>query len=131
MPPKRSITLTPAELRLMRVLWSRGESTVADMVAATADERALAYTSVLTTIRILEEKGYARHRRDGARYVYLPRASRKAASRSALKRIVSTFFRGSIAQAMAALLETSDTELSKAELENLQQIINQTKKEGR
>ncbi|MGA9667681.1 MAG: BlaI/MecI/CopY family transcriptional regulator, partial [Terracidiphilus sp.] len=48
MPPKRSITLTQAELRLMRVLWVRGESTVADMVTATADEAPLAYTSVLT-----------------------------------------------------------------------------------
>jgi len=69
MPPKRSITLTPAELRLMRVLWSRGESTVSDMVAATADEGPLAYTSVLTTIRILENKGYVNHRQEGRAFL--------------------------------------------------------------
>ena len=65
MPPKPSNTLTKAELRLMRVLWTRGESTVADMVSATAAEGELAYTSVLTTIRILETKGYVIHRQEG------------------------------------------------------------------
>ena len=55
MPPQRSITLTPAELKLMRVLWQRGESAVSDMVLQV---KPLAYTSVLTTIRVLESKGY-------------------------------------------------------------------------
>ena len=64
MPPKPSNTLTPAELRLMKVLWERGESTVAEMVTATADDGELAYTSVLTTIRILETKGYVMHRQE-------------------------------------------------------------------
>ena len=82
-------------------------------------------------MRILEEKGHVRHRPEGARYVYQPRESRATASRSALKRLVSTFFQGSVTQAMAALLETADTQLSEAELGNLQQIIKQAKKEGR
>jgi predicted transcriptional regulator len=56
MPPKRSITLTEAELRLMRILWERGESAVAEIVAAVAEQGPLAYTSVLTTIRVLESK---------------------------------------------------------------------------
>ena len=71
MPPKRSITLTPAELRLMKVLWDRGESTVAEVVTATADEGELAYTSVLTTIRVLESKGYVHHRQEGRAFLYL------------------------------------------------------------
>jgi len=62
MPPKRSITLTPAELRLMRIIWDRGESTVAEMVSTIPESEALAYNSVLTTIRILETKGYVSHR---------------------------------------------------------------------
>ena len=65
MPPKKSITLTEAELRLMKVLWERGESAVAELVAAVSDELPLAYTSVLTTVRILENKGYVRHRQEG------------------------------------------------------------------
>jgi BlaI family penicillinase repressor len=82
-------------------------------------------------LRILEDKGHARHRREGTRYVYLPRASRDAASRSALKRVVSTFFQGSVAQAVAALLENADTKLSDSDLNKLDGMIRQAKKEGR
>ena len=65
LPPKRSNTLTEAELRLMRLLWARGESAVADLVQALPEDTPLAYTSVLTTIRILEQKRYVRHRQGG------------------------------------------------------------------
>jgi predicted transcriptional regulator len=64
------------------------------------------------------------------RYVYLPRASRETASRSALERVVSTFFQGSVTQAMAALLESADAQLSDLELNRLQQLIKEAKKEG-
>ena len=66
MPPKRSNTLTEAELRLMKILWRRGESAVTDLVAAMPDGEPLAYNSVLTTIRILEQKGYVEHRQEGS-----------------------------------------------------------------
>ena len=62
MPPKKSITLTEAELRIMKLLWTHGESVVSDLVAAMPDGETLAYNSVLTTVRILEQKGYVRHR---------------------------------------------------------------------
>src|SRR6266404_1174687 len=104
------------ERQIMDVLHAKERATAAEVLAALPDPPS--YSAIRALLRILEEKGHARHLREGARYVYLPRASRQTASRSALKRIVSTFFQGSIAQAMAALLETSDTELSKAELEN-------------
>src|SRR5439155_163855 len=74
------------------------------------------YSPVRALLRILEEKGHVRPRRDGARFVYVPRTSPEVARRSALKRVVSTFFQGSVAQTMAALLETADTELSDTEL---------------
>ncbi|HEX7158446.1 MAG TPA: BlaI/MecI/CopY family transcriptional regulator, partial [Edaphobacter sp.] len=70
MPPRRSNTLTEAELRLMKVLWERGESGVAEVVAALEDTTPLAYTSVLTTIRILEKKGYVCHRQEGRAFLY-------------------------------------------------------------
>ena len=113
----------------MDVLHAKERATAAEVLAALPDPPG--YSAVRALLRILEEKGHARHRREGARYVYLPRASRAAASRSALKRIVSTFFQGSIAQAMAALLETADTELSEADLNKLEQMIKQAKREGR
>src|ERR1039457_5435892 len=65
MPPRKSATLTEAELRLMKLLWERGDSAVSDLVAAMPEGEALAYTSVLTTVRILEQKGYVRHRQEG------------------------------------------------------------------
>lgn len=113
----------------MDVLHARGQATAAEVLAALPNPPS--YSAVRALLRILEEKGHVKHHRDGARYVYLPRASKEAASKSALKRVVSTFFQGSVTQAMAALLENSDTEISDSELEKLQQIIKQAKKEGR
>ena len=113
----------------MDVLHAKQSATAAEVRAALPD--APGYSAVRALLRILEEKGYARHREEGARYVYLPRASRQAASRSALKRVVATFFQGSVTQAMAALLEKADTEIPDAELDRLEQIIKQARKEGR
>ena len=113
----------------MDVLHARQQATAAEVLAALPSPPG--YSAVRALLRILEEKGHIKHRQEGARYVYLPRASREAASRSALKRVVSTFFEGSVPQAMAALLENADTRLSEAELSRLQQIIKQARKEGR
>ena len=113
----------------MDVLHARGQATAAEVLAALPNPPS--YSAVRALLRILEEKGHVKHNRDGARYVYLPRASKEVASKSALKRVVSTFFQGSVTQAMAALLESSDADISDSELEKLQQIIKQAKKEGR
>jgi len=113
----------------MDVLHARGQATAAEVLADLPNPPS--YSAVRALLRILEDKGHARHHRDGARYVYLPKASREAASKSALRRVVSTFFKGSVTEAMAALLENSDTEISDEELNKLQQIIKQAKKEGR
>jgi predicted transcriptional regulator len=121
--------LSRRERQIMDVLHAREAATVAEVRAALPDPPG--YSAVRALLRILEEKGHVRHRPEGARYVYQPRASRATASRSALKRLVATFFQGSVTQAMAALLENADTELSEAELARLQQIIKQAKKEGR
>jgi BlaI family penicillinase repressor len=121
--------LSRRERQIMDVLHARGQATAAEVLADLPN--APSYSAVRALLRILEEKGHAKHHRDGARYVYLPRASRAAASKSALQRVVSTFFKGSVTEAMAALLENSDTEISDEELNKLQQIIKQAKKEGR
>lgn len=121
--------LSRRERQIMDILHARREATAAEVLAALPDPPS--YSAVRALLRILEEKGHARHRREGARYVYLPRVSRLNASRSALKRVVSTFFQGSTAQAVAALLESSDTQLSDTDLDKLQQLIKQARKEGR
>jgi len=121
--------LSRRERQIMDVLHARGQATAAEVLAALPNPPS--YSAVRALLRILEEKGHIKHHRDGARYIYLPRVSREAASKSALRRVVSTFFQGSVTQAMAALLESSDAEISDSELEKLQQIIKQAKKEGR
>jgi predicted transcriptional regulator len=121
MPPKRSITLTQAELRLMRILWDRGESTVADMVSATADEGPLAYTSVLTTIRVLESKGYVTHRQDGRAFLYTSSIGEQEASRSEVRHVLQRFFGNSRERLLLSLL--GDQEITPEELKRLKEAI--------
>ena len=121
--------LSRRERQIMDALHQRGHATAAEVQAALPE--APGYSAVRALLRILEDKGHVRHRREGARYVYLPRAKRETARRSALKRVVSTFFQGSVTQAMAALLETAEARLSDSELRALQEMIDQARKEGR
>lgn len=121
--------LSRRERQIMDVLHAKEGASAAEVRAALPD--APGYSAVRALLRILEDKGHIRHRREGARYVYLPRASRETASRSALERVVSTFFQGSVSLAMAALLESADAQLSDSELNKLQQLIKEAKKEGR
>jgi predicted transcriptional regulator len=121
MPPKRSITLTQAELRLMRVLWARGESTVADMVTATSDEGSLAYTSVLTTIRVLESKGYVTHRQEGRAFLYSSSIGEHEAGRSEVRHVLQRFFGNSRERLLLSLL--GDEEITPEELKRLKEAI--------
>lgn len=121
MPPKRSITLTQAELRLMKVLWERGESTVAEMVTATSAEAPLAYTSVLTTIRILETKGYVSHRQEGRAFLYIASVGELEASRSEVRHVLKRFFGNSRERLLLSLL--GDDEVRPEELKRLKEAI--------
>lgn len=121
--------LSRRERQIMDILHARESVTAAEIRAALPD--APSYSAVRALLRILEEKGHVKHRQDGPRYVYLPRASRESASRSALKRLVATFFQGSVTDAVAALLDSPDTKLSDADLNKLREMIKQAEKEGR
>ena len=121
MPPKPSNTLTQAELRLMKVLWLRGESSVADLVAACAGEAPLAYTSVLTTIRILEQKGYVTHRQEGRAFLYSANVAEQEASRSEVKHVLQRFFGNSRERLVLSLL--GDDGISAEELRRLKEAI--------
>jgi predicted transcriptional regulator len=121
MPPKKSNTLTEAELRLMKILWRRGESAVTDLVAAMPDGESLAYNSVLTTIRILEQKGYVEHRQEGRAFVYRPTIAEHEASRSEVRHVLNRFFGNSRERLLLSLL--GDEELSHEELQRLKEAI--------
>lgn len=121
MPPKKSATLTEAELRLMRLLWKRGESTVNDLVAALPKKESLAYNSVLTTIRILEQKGYVQHRKDGRAFSYVAVVEEDQAGNSEVRHVLRRFFGDSREKLMLALL--GDGEITPEELARLKEAI--------
>ena len=121
MPPKRSNTLTEAELRLMKMLWQRGESAVSDLVAAMPGSTPLAYNSVLTTVRILEQKGYVRHRQEGRAFLYSPCVAEEEASRSEVRHMMQRFFGNSRERLMLSLL--GDDEVTPDELKRLKDAI--------
>src|ERR1017187_4868161 len=123
------VHLSRRERQIMDVVHQRRRATAAEVLAALPDPPS--YSAVRGLLRIMEEKGHLKNRREGARYVYVPRASRETARRSALKRVVATFYQGSVAQAVAVLRDIADTRLSDSELHDLQQTIEQTRKEGR
>ena len=117
--------LTRRERQIMDVIHGRGEATAADVQAALPD--APGYSAVRALLRILEDKGVLKHREDGPRYVYQPTQAPDQARRSALKRVVSTFFEGSLASAVAALVDAADGKLDPEELRRLEAIIKKAK----
>ena len=123
MPPRRSITLTEAELRLMRILWDRGESAVAELAttAVGASGEPLAYNSVLTTVRVLESKGYVSHRQEGRAFLYTASVAEQEASRSEIRHVLHRFFGNSHERLLLALLGNDD--IGPEELNRLKQAI--------
>ena len=105
----------------MDVLWKRGEATVSEVRAELPSPPG--YSAVRAMLRILEEKGHLRHREDGRRYVYSPRAPRHSAERSALQSLVRTFYSDSPSAAVAALLDLEAGSLTTDELDQLEELI--------
>jgi predicted transcriptional regulator len=120
---KKSPNLTEAELRLMDVIWDKGSATVADVADSLPKDLGLAYNTVLTTLRILEEKGYLTHtKKDDARaFVYQAVVGRDEAGRNALRYLVTRFFRNSPELLVLNLLE--DEQLSGRELARIRRMV--------
>lgn len=121
MARKKSPTLTDAELRLMDVLWEKGSATVGDVAGALPMRPQLAYSTVLTTLRILEEKGYVRHGRRGRAFVYRPVIDRGEVRRGAVRYILSRFFQDDPALLLVNILEHE--KLDPEELQRLREMI--------
>ncbi|WP_245536491.1 BlaI/MecI/CopY family transcriptional regulator [Terriglobus saanensis] len=113
--------MTEAELRLMRLLWRCGECFVQDLVSAMPAEGRLAYNSVLTTIRILETKGYVEHRQEGRAFLYTAVVAEEDAQQSEVRNVISRFFGDSRERLMLALLGGGDVSLD--ELQALKRAI--------
>jgi predicted transcriptional regulator len=119
--------LSRRERQILDILYAKGVASVADVQESLPDPPS--YSAVRALLRILEEKGHARHETRGQRYLYLPMVSRESARNSALSRIVKTFFDGSAAQAAAALVDSGS--LSEEDLNRLSSLIERARKEGR
>jgi len=113
--------LTEAELRIMNVLWGKGSGTVQQVLDSITQKPVLAYNSVLTTIRVLERKGYLKHLKDGRAHVYTPLVGKKEATRSEIRNLVSRFFKNSHEQLVLNLLE--DQGIEPEELSRLRQML--------
>jgi predicted transcriptional regulator len=124
-PPHRSATLTAAELRLMEVFWQKGPSTVQQVLEALPKKPALAYNSVLTTVRVLEQKGYLKHSKDGRAHVYRPLVARRDATRSEIRHLLSRFFQDSHELLVLNILE--DQAIDEEELKRLREMLEANK----
>lgn len=121
MPPRQSGTLTEAELKIMNVLWGKGSGTVQQVLDSITERPAIAYNSVLTTIRVLERKGYLKHLKDGRAHVYTPVVGQQEATRSEIRHLVSRFFKNSEEQLVLNLLE--DQGLEAEEIGRLREML--------
>lgn len=125
MPRKQSETLTEAELRLMNVLWLAGSATVHEVMQALPEKPPLAYNSVLTTIRILEKKGYVKHVKDRRAHVYMPKVDRTDATRFEIRHLVNRFFKNSHELLVLNILE--DQSIDAEELDRLRKLVERSK----
>ena len=124
----RHAALARRERQIMDILYRRGRATAAevreDLPGAPAD------STVRTQLRVLESKGHVRHEEDGLRYVYLPQLPRRAASKSALRHLLNTFFDGSTEKVVAALLGEDGANVTPEELDRIADLVERARREG-
>lgn len=126
MSRRKAVVLTDHELRLMEVLWRKGRASVADVVGALAPPP-LAYSTVLTTMRTLEQKGHVTHEEEGRAFVYQPAIARNDAAKSAIRHVLDRFF-GSSPGALAVTL-LDDERVSDDELQQIKRLLARKQKE--
>lgn len=122
------LDLSRRERQIIDTLFRLGRASAAEVLAQLPDPPS--YSAVRALLRILEEKGHVRHEQEGPRYVYMPTVARDSAKRSALRHLVQTFFEGSTAQAISALLDSSSSKMNDAELDRLRRLLEEARKRG-
>ena len=120
--------LSRRERQIMDIIYQKGSATAAEVLENLPDPPS--YSAIRALLKVLEVKGHIKHRQQGARYVYSPSVSREKAKRTAIQHLLNTFFEGSAASAVTALLDVSRSELSDEDLDRLTTLINQAKQEG-
>ena len=120
--------LSRRERQIMEIVYRKGSATATEVLTEMSDPPS--YSAVRALLRVLEGKGHLRHRQDGPRYVYTATVPRERARRSALHRVVGTFFGGSVTDAVAALLELEPDRLNEVELERLSALVAEAQRKG-
>ena len=121
--------LSRRERQIMEILYQRGKASASEVREAMED--APSNSAVRTLLRVLEDKGHARRRAEGLKYVYTPTVAREKAKRTVVKHLLDTYFNGSPEQIVAALLDVSATALTREELDRMTAMIEKAKKERR
>ena len=129
MPNQPHLSLSRRERQIMEIVYARGEATATHVLEDMIDPPGR--TSIRTFLRILEEKGYLTHRKVGREYMFKPTRTRKREGRSALRRVIDTFFEGSLDNAVAEHLADRNTKLSDDELARLAKLIQEARRKGR
>ena len=117
------------EREILEIVFRLHEASVGNVMDQMAEPPA--YDSVRTMLRLLERKGFLKHRQEGTKYVYRPTQSKSSASKSALTHLMATFFENSVADTMAAALDLESDDLSDEELARLQALIDKARRDGR
>ena len=113
--------LTDAELRIMKIIWESGSATVKEVIELLPPEDDLAYTTVLTTLQILEKKGIVGHEKRGRAYLYYPLLRKREATRHAVDEVIGRFFDGSAKELMLNIIDND--EIDEAELAEMKKLI--------
>ena len=121
--------LRSRERQIMDVVFRLGEATARDIEGELPDP--LANATIRTMLRILESKGYLTHREKGRTFIYAPAESREKMAESAMRRLLGVFYNGSVTEAVSGLLRMEDTELSEAEIEELESMVEAARKKGK
>jgi predicted transcriptional regulator len=127
--PRAQAGLTKRERQIMDVLYRLGRATAAEIMERVPG--APGYSTIRTQLRVLESKGHVRHEEQGLRYIYLPTVPRRSAGRSALRHLVDTFFDGSSAKAVAALLGGEGSRISDDELQRIAELVSNARSDVR
>ena len=120
------VALSRRERQIMDIVYARGKASAGDVLDDLPDQPSR--TTVRTLLRILEEKGIVKHTTDGREYIYRPTLPKAKAGRSAMNRVVDTFFEGSLGRAMANYLANPKAKMSKDDLDRLSQLISEARK---
>jgi len=129
MARKKSPTLTDAEHRIMEIVWQRGSASVADVADALEGKDGTAYTTILTMMRILHEKGYLTCRKSGRAHIFTPKVDRATAARKAVRQLLTKFFAGSPGELVLSFLR--EEEISPKELDELKRKIREAEGDER